>query len=108
MKIPKATETLAGGARQWVVEENLRPSLGAHQVRRFVMFPRIKLIPQVSFTKARDRLIRSGLSAHEAVWVLLHGDREHNHVEKEKTCQACNRIETRLAEKGRRKSCADQ
>lgn len=106
------------------------------------MFPGIRLIPRMSFNKARDRLIRSGLSAHEAVWVLLHGDGEHNRIERMKTCQqcqsalraiglaelfmcnnpasehylhifptghpACDRFEARLAEEGRRKSCADQ
>ncbi|RLC36149.1 hypothetical protein DRH29_05140 [candidate division Kazan bacterium] len=56
------------------------------------MLRRITPISRVPFNKARDRLIRSGLTPHEAVWVLLHGDGEYNYVEKEKTCQRCQSV----------------
>ena len=101
------------------------------------MFPGIRIIPRMSFSKARDRLIRLGLTPHEAVWVLLHDDGKRNHKCNE--CQfalraaglaelfmcnnsasehylhifvaghpACNRYEAKLTEKGRRKLCAGQ
>ena len=62
------------------------------------MFLGIMIIPRMSFSKARDRLIRLGLTPHEAVWVLLHGDGEQNSFA---GYPACNGFEAALAkEKG--------
>ena len=52
-----------------------------------IRFP--KLARRFTFNEARNRLMRSGLSGEEAVWVLLHGDGEQNPIERMKTCQKC-------------------